>query len=212
MLKKMMLLAISVGALVAFAVPATASATDVWTNNDSTLVGSANQSFEGVLQFTTPSPPLPVHTTFGCRVTVEIEAVAPSGGKILKFARTTSECEGTGVFTGCVLKEDFTNIEIEEEEVFIKNWNIDVSTTPATVKANTGNLTIHNVYVGCLSGLTTSHLEFPSISVTPTLNAQGTITKLDIHALATNGVTTTFGTLTPENLAGEAKLGIETTP
>jgi hypothetical protein len=212
MLKKMMLLAISVGALVAFAVPATASATDVWTDwnglKHQTLGGgnTANQAFEGLIVFTTGLP-LPVESGFGCQVTVEIRAVGPSGGKVTKFNPTTKECVGTGIYDGCTLKGDTTNIRTEEEEEFFDRWSINVSETPATVTNTIGNLTFHYIYEGCPSGVTGSHLEFASISVTPTLNVDGTITALSLSGTATNGATKISGTVTPE--AG-LTLGVET--
>jgi hypothetical protein len=207
----------SVGALVAFAVPATASATDVWTDwnglkHETLGVGkTASQSFEGFLGFTTPSPPLPVKSSFGCNVTVEIRAEGPSGGKVTKFVPTTTECDGTGIFAGCVLREDFSNITtidiIEGEEEVTENWAIDVSPTPAKVTATSGDLTIHNIYQECPSGVTTSHLEFGSLVVTPNLTGEGTIAALSISAGATNGATIVSGTVTPEN---GLTLGIET--
>lgn len=200
MLKKITLLAMAVGALVVFAVPASASASDVWTDwngAEHATLGegvTANQSFEGFLQFTAGAA-----GTFGCNVTVEVEAEGPAGGRITKFNPTTSSCVGTGPgFSGCVLKEDFNNIATA-------GWNIDVSTTPATVTAGSGNLTIRNVYSGCLSGNPGSHLEFASINVTPTLNGEGTITALTISGSSTVGVPAE-GTVTPE---GDLTLGIE---
>ena len=199
MLKKMMLLAMSVGALVAFAAPASASAADVWTDwngaEHATLEEgqTAEQAFEGVLSFSANSP-LGV-STFSCNVTVLVEAEGPAGGQITKFAPTTGSCSGNKIFTGCELVGDSNN----------GPWNIDVSTTPATVTKSGGNVTISNTYSNCAFGLTGSHLEFTSVSVTPTLNGEGTITSLAISGTSTSGAVAS-GSVEPEE---GLTLGIE---
>jgi hypothetical protein len=184
MLKKMMLLAMAVGALVAFAAPAVASA-DVWTDDGVALEEeqTAVQAFEGELSFSIKTP---FPSTFGCQVTVLIEAEGPSGGRVTSFSPTTETCAGNGVFTGCKLVGDSNN----------GPWNIDVTNTPATVSASSGNLTILNVYSSCAFGLTGSHLEFPSVTVTPTQSG-GRITALAISGEATNGAIAS-GSVTPE--------------
>jgi len=190
MLKKMMLLAVAAAALVAFVVPASASA-DVWTDNHNTLEEgqTANQSFEGVLKFFAGPT-----TTFACNVTVEIEAEGPSGGRVTKFNPTTTECEGTGGFAGCELEADSSNIS--------EGWNINIASTPILVTASSGNITIHNEYAGCAAPDT--DLAFTSITVTPT-QVEGTITKLSISGTATNGAVAA-GSVTPES---SLTLGIE---
>jgi hypothetical protein len=79
MIKKMMLLAVSVGALVAFAVPATASANLQWhTSNGgvTTPVGDSTAKdrvhFEGVLTATPGGAAGPVETTCGVTAVVDV--------------------------------------------------------------------------------------------------------------------------------------------
>ena len=202
-IKKMLLLASMALAAVAFAVPATASAkTDVWTADGETLGPGeeATAGFEGFLAFTTPQPAVPVHSTYGCQVTVAINAVGEAGGTVEAFNPTTGTCEGTGVFTGCKLKEHTTN----------PPWNINVATTPGSV---TGPITIHNIYEGCGFGSPTSHLVFNAVSVEPTVIG-GDLT-FTVAGIATNGVTTALGSVSQETkdgkpVNGQPLLGIET--
>jgi hypothetical protein len=193
MLKKMMLLAVAAAAIAAFVVPASASA-DVWTNGGAVLEGeeTANQSYEGVLTFNAGE----AVGTFGCQVTVEIEASAGSLGAITKFNPTTSTCSGTKAFSGCVLKKDTSSIA--------SGWHISIVSTPFTVTASSGNLTIHNEYEGCAGGQTTTHLEFKSVTATPEV-VGGIIQKITISGFATNGVFAS-GVLTAE---GTATLGVK---
>jgi hypothetical protein len=204
MIKKMLLLGAMALAAVAFAVPATASAADEWTDNHVPLQEgqTANQSFEGFLSFNAGP-----NGTFGCDVTVEIEAEGGSHATIKKFNPTTSTCKGTGpAFTNCELIADKSN-------VLSAGWDLSFTTTTAgagTLTATTGDLTIHNEYAGCTSGLPTSHLEFKSIAVTPTLDSKDTITGIHIGGVATTGPVAS-GTVVPEP-ADARTLGLTTTP
>ena len=187
MLKKMMLFATTAAAIAAFAVPASASAADVWTDDHVELGEgeTAAQPFEGFLQFSAAP-----FGTFGCEVTVVVEAEGPVSGTVTEFSPTTETCVGTGIFYDkCKLAGHSTNIN--------DGWEIDVSTTPATVTRPGGNVTIRTAYASCPSGATGSHLEFASIAVTPTLNAEGTIVSLSIAGTATNGAIAS-GTVYPE--------------
>jgi len=197
MLKKMTLLAMAVGALVAFAVPATASAADQWTYEDAVIPNGTEvaESYEGFLQFTSPSPPLPVHSTFGCQVTVVIAAEGTAGGtghaEVVEFNPTTTECTGTGVFTGCHLIGDTSN----------PPWTVDIHASDLKV---TGPITTHNEYTSCPVGSETN-LAFESVTAQTTSTTAG-IQTIHIHGVATNGVTTTSGTFHAE---GEGLLGVD---
>jgi len=198
MLKKMTLLAMAVGALIAFAVPAVASAADQWTYEDAAIPNNGSEvveTYEGLLSFTTPSPPLPVHSTFGCQVTVAIVATGTANGtghaEVVEFNPTTTECSGTGVFTGCHLIADESN----------PPWTVDIGATDLTV---TGPITIHNTYTSCPAG-PESNLAFNSITAETTSTTAG-IQTIHIHGVATNGVTTAFGTVHAE---GEGLLGVD---
>ena len=199
-IKKMLLLASMALAAVAFAAPATASAVDVWTADGDTL-GPGNEAtagFEGFINFTTPPPAVPVHSSFGCQVTVAIKAVGEAGGTVESFNPTTDTCQGTGIFVNCKLKEDTSN----------PPWNISIASTPGTVS---GPITIHYIYQDC--PVTTSHIVFASISVAPNvINGDLTFT---VGGLATNGFTTVSGAISQETedghtVDGQPLLGIET--
>ncbi len=182
MLKKMMLLAMAVAAIAAFAVPASASAATDWTHNDVLVPAGSNfsQSFEGKLSFTVAPPIVPVHSTYGCQVTIEINVTGPTAATVKKFNPTTSTCEGTGVFAGCKLKADKNNIPAA-------GWAIENLVTDLAVKHPTAgtDLTIFNEYEGC--AVPSSDLEFKEVTVTPTLNAGKTITSLAISGTSTTG-------------------------
>ena len=198
-IKKMLLLAGMALAALAFTVPATASAVDVWTVDGETLGPGeeATQAFEGFFGFTTPIPIVPVHTTFGCEITITINAVGQSGGTVEVFNKTTETCKGTGVFGGCTVKSHSSN----------PPWAIDISTTPATV---TGPITVHNVYDKAEGNcpIATTHLVFNSLSVMP-ISSEGSVTELVISGLATNGSVALSGSFTAEDLPDEPALGIE---
>jgi hypothetical protein len=193
----MLLYAAMAAAAVALAVPAAASAADQWTDDHVPLEEgqTATQAFEGFLSFNAG-----VNGTFGCQETVLVEAAAGSHATVTKFDPTTSTCMGTGpAFTGCVLTDHTFNI-------VAAGWDLSFTTTPGKVTATSGDLTIHYEYEGCTSKLPTSHLEFGSVAVTPTLNRQDTITALTFEGFATSGVFLS-GTFTPE---GSPTLGLTT--
>jgi len=185
MLKKMMLLAVSVAALAAFAIPASASAANThWTDNDVVVGSGVNISapFEGKLQFAAGA------STFGCEVTTIINVTGPTSASITKFEPTTSTCAGTGAFAKCTLKAHTNNAP----------WSITNSLTSLSITKPEGNVTIKNEYdgEGCL--VASSHLEFTKITATPTLNAGGTITSIAISGTSTAGAVAS-GSVAPES-------------
>ena len=188
MLKKMMLLATAVAAIAAFAIPASASATDVWLANGETLGAeeTATQSYEGLLEFTAPSV-----GSFGCEVTLTIMAEGPSGGTVTTFAPTTSSCSGTGVFSGCKLVHHTSNIA--------KGWKVDISATggvtPASITIPGAFMTFSHVYEGCM--VPSSSLSFASITLTPTLGFEAEVEHFHMHGVSTSGATTA-GSVEPE--------------
>ena len=167
-----------------------------WTADGETLGfgEEATAAFEGFFGWTIPSPIVPVHSTFGCPVTITIIAVGLSGGEIESYNPTTANCSGTGIYAGCKLKGDTTN----------PPWNIDISSMPATVA---GPVTIHNAFEGCPTGITTSHLVFESLAVTPSVI--GGHLSLDITGKSTSGIFITSGSFTAESGPFEPSLGIE---
>ena len=186
MLKKMMLLASALAALVAFAVPATASA-DTWAHNGVALSPEQDmtQSYEGFLQFNTGAT-----GTFGCDVTIKITTNGPHAAQVTEFNPTTGTCVGTVAFKGCKLIADKSNVP----------FNVSNAATPLSVTKAGGNITIHNEYEAgsCAGKQTTSHLEFATISAA--VEGTNPITKLTISGTSTVGVPAS-GALTPEPTA-----------
>jgi hypothetical protein len=192
MLKKITLLAMAVGALVAFAAPASALAATDWTHNGSVVSEPVDltETFEGELRFFAG-----VSDSFGCQVTVKATVTGPTSAELTEFNPTTSSCSGTGKFAGCVLIADSNNAP----------WTVTNGATTLSVTKTGGNVTVFNEYeAGCSEA--TSHLEFTSVTVTPTLNGSGVITKLTISGTATNGAVAA-GSVEPE--VGTTLLGLE---
>jgi hypothetical protein len=185
MLKKMMLLAMAVAAVAAFAVPAAASA-DVWTDNGTVLEPEEDitQAYEGVLTFNTGAT-----GTFGCNVTIVVTTNGPEAAQITKFSPTTTSCVGTVAFKGCELIEDLSNTP----------WDVHNATTPLVVTKAGANMTIFNKYKAgsCAGGQTSSHLEFKQVEI-DVEGGNPTITGLKLTGAATNGVPVS-GTVTPES-------------
>jgi hypothetical protein len=202
--KKMMLLAGMALAVVAFAVPASASAAGYhWTDNHKVVAAGSNITapFEGKLKFTVNAP---IHSTFECEVTIKVNVTGPTAASITEFAPTTTKCTGTGFFINCQLLVDKSNVP----------WSItntDVSGLPVldikkTVPAP-GNITTFNEYHSCAAGaLPATHVEFKEIVATPTLGANGTVTSIAVSATSTSGAITS-GSFVPE---GSATLGLVT--
>jgi hypothetical protein len=196
--KRQLVLTTMALAAIAFSVPAMASAEPfTWTDRHVHLEEAEKtepKPFEGRLEFTTG------FGSFGCDVTVLVVAEGPNKGTVTEFNPTTKTCSGTFAFGGCVLTKDKTNIE--------EGWHIEVTPSGLMhVTSTSGDLTIHNEYHGCAGGQVTSHLEFESATLTPTLDPEGTINHLHLSATDTSGTVTAHGSVTPE---GEKTLGLAT--
>jgi opacity protein-like surface antigen len=192
MLKKMMLLAVSAAALVAFAVPASASAATDWTHNGSVVGNNVDltESFEGFLSFDTGIG------SFGCDVTVKLTVTGPTSAEITEFNPTTASCVGTGMLVTCHLANDTSNVP----------WTVTNGTGNVSITKSGGNVTVFNEYKGgeCPLGAS-SDLQFASITATPEIE-EGKITELTISGTSTVGVPAT-GTVFPE--AGTTELGLD---
>jgi hypothetical protein len=195
-MRKTILASLALGAL-AFAIPASASAEATWTDTH-VHVGEGEKTdekpFEGFLEFFAGG-----ENTFGCQVTVKVIVEGPNKGEVTSFQPTTTECVGKGVFVGCQIEEHTANTP----------WDLDLTeneTITVTPRPPAEDLTLHNEYKeGC--AVPTTHVEFPSTTLTPTLDEEGTITSLSLIGTATTGAVFA-GTLAPE---GEKTLGIATT-
>jgi hypothetical protein len=178
MLKKMMLLAMAVGALIAFAAPAAAQAQLTFNN--------ATEEFEGVLEFHRPAPP--ITGTFACNVTVVVTSTGGTDAEVTEFAPTTEECEGTGLFAGCELVGDASNVP----------FTATANTEDIVVTKPGGDITIANVYSGCAFGIPGSHLEFGEVTAEASLTGNGGIEALTISGISTAGGVTASGTVLAE--------------
>jgi hypothetical protein len=190
MIKKMMLLALAIGAFIALAAPSVASAYEEGVVSGSEGEGATGtEGYEGFLKFTTMQGAQ--HSVFECNYTLKMHL---GGGAftVIEFRPTTTSCEGTGVFAGCKLKNDTSNVP----------WGVGIG---AALTIN-GPITLTNMYEGCSLGITGSELTFNSITATPTLNGGGWITSLALAGTATNGVTKLSGSMSAE---GDAVLGLK---
>lgn len=192
-IKKILLLASMAVAAIAFAAPASASAewtfTDFRDNEHKHVETNQHfeQAFEGFLGFST------VVGTYQCEVTVKVTTTGPNSAKVKEFNVTTPTCEGTGFFAGCELANDSNNLGET-------TWTINLTTSDGVmhVKRHAGDLTIFNEYKeGCF--FETSHLEFGEVTLTPTLDGEGTFSKLTLSGTDTSGNVTAFGSVEPEN-------------
>ncbi len=203
-LRKMMLLAGMALAAIAFAVPASASAASThWTDDDVVVDPGVNITapFEGFLKFTVAPPFVPVHSTFGCQVTIKVNVTGPTAAQITEFRPTTTVCEGTGIFSGCQLEEDKSNLP----------WNITNTHADLDITKGGGiepDITVFNKYHSCNAGvLPNSDLLFPAITATPVLDGAGTIEEISISGTATTTSAAASGSVKPE---GAKTLGLET--
>jgi hypothetical protein len=195
MIKKMMLLAMAVGALVAFAAPSVASAHQ-WTYEGAVIPEGkvVQEEYEGFLSFTSPAPPLPIHSTFGCEVTAVVQVAGTEDGtghaNATQFSPTTPTCVGTGIFAGCVLASHENTAP----------WTIDINPADLTIT----DVKIINFYAeGC--AVPGSELTFKEITGVTTSNSTG-IQTIHISGLASNGFTSASGTVHAET---GGKLGVD---
>lgn len=93
-IKKMMLLATTAIAAMAFAVPAGASASGMFYHNGAELKGTANVNFSGGIAFFTGLGGIE------CVGHAEAE-LKTSSGSVKSLVITTSTCKGFGAFAGC---------------------------------------------------------------------------------------------------------------
>jgi hypothetical protein len=171
-----------------------------WTYNGAVIEegSKVQEEYEGFLSFTTPPPAVPIHSTFGCEVTVvvQVEGTENETGhaEVTQFSPTTGTCVGTGVFTNCKLKADSSN----------PPWTVDINATDLTV---TGTMEINHTYESCPSGITGSKRGFVDTTVTTTNGANGGISTLTIdNFLAENGFSHTNGSLHAET---EGRLSVD---
>ena len=180
MLKKMMLLAVSAAALVAFSVPAAQA--------NGPVFNTETEEFEGFLHFHREETGTLPTGVFGCEVTISVTGGGNTTAEVTEFTPTTETCKGEGLFTGCQLVTHHANVP------FSVHSNTDHS---LTVEKEGGNVTMLNAYSGCVFGVPGAHLEFESVSVVPH-PTEGPISTLTVHGTTTNGGITATGTLHAE--------------
>jgi hypothetical protein len=167
-LKKMLLLATAALALVAFAAPAAQA--------EQHEFNEATESYEGVLTITVASP---ASGQLHCEVTMSLSAEGGTTAEIEQFTPTTSTCVGTGLFTGCVVKEHTTSVP------FLVHTTLN---NDLTIDDPPGNVVLHYMYEKCIAGITSTSLEFSSLTANPNPTT-GAIHELTINGTSTTGVT-----------------------
>jgi len=186
-LKKMLLVAGMALTAIAFAAPAAQA---------QLTFNAAEESYEGTLQFHRPAgvggvPPTGV---FHCNeVTVKVVSPGGTDASVTEFKPTTATCAGEagGLFQGCVLKEDTSNIP----------FTATTTATDINVTKPGGDIDIHNKYEKCAFGITESTISFGSVTVVPDPGT-GPISTLTVSGTTTAGGITASGTLHAED--GEA--------
>ena len=182
MFKKIALLAVMALSVIAFAAPV---AQAEWLHEGKSLEKSTELTLTGKAKFVAPGG----FGSFECHVTAKITANPGDTATVTSFVPVTSSCVGAGfLFTNCKLKEHTTTVPWEATAV-----------TGATPYVAIKNVTIHNVYEGCSSGTTTSHLVFNEVKATP--NNHNAISSFSISGTATNGAVAS-GTLEVVGAAG----------
>jgi hypothetical protein len=178
MLKKMMLLGLAIGALVAFAAPAAASAAVV-VDTETSEAFTGTESFTGAIQFS---------SELGGVACGEATAVVGfsegSSGEVEELGISLPTCKGSGAFTKCTL----TVAELTSaSSVTVTETDFDISP-----------VTITDTFTGAECPVEHITLTFASITATPdsassigdlTLSGSGTADPLGL-------ATTAFGTLT----------------
>ncbi len=187
MFKKMMLLALAAAALVAFAVPASASAANEW-------IGNHEDTLTGKLSFGNPAAG---QTKFGCETNTTLDVFGgTSTGEVTAFTPTTATCSGEGAFAGCTLTKDETTLP-----TVLGTSQVKVHITAATTMKLTtppGNpIVLHNTYGGgCLiesSTLTVSELHLKA--------AADNLTDVTVSGVAVSHVTIGGVVQPPTNVA-----------
>jgi hypothetical protein len=181
MLRKLVMFTSAAAAFVALAAPVAAQATGPKI--------SGTEAFEGYIHFEVKLGPA-AGSTFGCEVTVTAsgEAVSTTTANITRFDHTTESCTGTGIFTDCTLKEDFTNVP----------WVAHSGTdhTLIVTKPN-DDITFKYVYDGPGCPVAGLHIEFGSVKATPD-PTEGAISTLAFAGANTGSSVTLKGTVHAE--------------
>lgn len=196
-LRKMVLIASMALAVLAFAVPASASAY-TWTYNGVELAEGETASgvFEGPVEFRS------FPGNFTCEATLEIEAEGlevSSSAKIVRFERDPSSCVGTFVYSKCSLEAEVTNVGY---------WDVNVASSPPKVTDSgpTGLLEIQDIYKkGCWAPW--RYHRFQTLPLNLTLDEEGGITKFSSESTDWSGtIIGIFGPFTP---TGAPELGLK---
>ena len=189
-IKKMLLLASMALAAMAVAIPAAASAEPaLWTHEHKVLTsGTPSSPYEGFAKFEIPGV-----FSFGCEITVRLQAEPGTTGTVTEFKVTTTTCKGTGAAAACELGGDHPeNLP----------WTVHTTTHDLEIT----DVTILNTYkAGCGLGAQTT-LHFPKI--TAEIDNATTIHSVTLSGVATNTAVAS-GTLTIES-PDVATIGIQT--
>jgi hypothetical protein len=163
MLKKLSLLALAVGALVAFAIPATASASGTWTHSGVALKEHTTIKSTGTIQFTSKSGAGGIHCA-NAHVTTTISN---------KGVATITTFDCTGPITFGSLKEVFgCSVEVLHTSLPF------IATATSTAIDITGIHINNTMNAGCLVGTSITVTNKGTTAVTATPNNTGAISSL----------------------------------
>jgi hypothetical protein len=187
MIKKMILLALSLVALVAFAAPVSASAAGTLTHNGNPVPAGEHVTLHaagwvGFFVHGVGSYECATHSE------IELESGNPSTGTAT-YEITPSDCYGAGAYTGCELSEFFTNAP----------WNVVAGSNKLVIEGAEEEITLLvGFHSPCPMG--EAEINFPSITATPTSSTE-------LHTLMVSGtgtylggamIATAYGSLTVE--------------
>ena len=200
MFKKTLLLGSTALALVAFVVPASASASGMFLHEGNEITETKEVEFTGHIGFKLGGNGFMCHA----HATAEIET---NGGSIASTENggiQIGECEGTGQFAGCTVSEASSETALSltpttHVEGGENKGDIDIS-----------NVHIFNAYEGALCPLVEATVTSdPSAPVTATPNNSNAISSLTLSGPVVVDLVTVFG---PQEVTSEATGELNATP
>jgi hypothetical protein len=201
-MRKLVLLAAMALAAVAFAVPASASAS-TWTVEGAPLYEGEtwNETYQGSFGYS-----VNVYGKFQCSATIELEleggtSAEAATAKIVKFERVAKTCSGSGFFwANCKLASGSSNVA--------SGWNVNVTPPTPELTSPSGEIVVTDKYEGCTSGATGRTTRFREpMELIPTLNAQNRITGLALEGKTVGLDPGPYGVFTA--VAGSPALGLQ---
>jgi len=204
--KKLALLASTALLVVAFAIPASASAYTQWTISESGEEYNpavTEDVYEGSFGWTLiPGSGIKCNTEVGLMVSVQ---GGSSESEFTKFAIDPSSCEGWGNYANCTVKSTISNVS---------DWKVEMG-SPLPVRAPGKNVFIETTYKSTGSSCAYENLhnraEFAAggLELIPTFNS-GVITAVSLKGVGTNGIKYNWGPFNKNSeLSWEFDIGLK---